>query len=133
MEFKIKPRENLFRAWDQDQNKMVYDFETTPYFDSRVITKYNYNKIMQYVGKSDKNNKKIYELDILPVVYIDPLDWEKRKYQTNGVVIFKNCKFGILYENNYNEKVFTDFNYLKEYPVSIQGNFYQNPKLILNN
>lgn len=58
-------RQIKFRAWDKEQKRMVFDFETIPYFASRVITKYSIDDCMQFTGLIDKNGKEIYEGDII--------------------------------------------------------------------
>lgn len=58
-------RDIKFRAWDKKQKRMVYDFETVPYFNSHVITNYSIKDCMQFTGLFDKNGKEIYEGDIV--------------------------------------------------------------------
>lgn len=68
-------REIKFRAWDYNTNTMVYPYselEITFCFDKVGLSVYHNNgqemssfELMQYTGLKDRNDKEIYEGDIL--------------------------------------------------------------------
>lgn len=103
-------REVLFRAWDETQNRMVFDFETTPYFMSRVITMYNLDKCMQYTGLKDKKGVRIYENDIIKNEGV--VKWHFNRWVIKGKTIKEFQKDMVFFQ--------------------VIGNLYQNPELLNN-
>lgn len=118
-------REIKFRAWFEKFKEMYIvkgiDFQREmAYFD-----KYNYRSIydielMQYTGLKDKNNKEIYEGDIVTL--------HNSKYK----VIFLNeeARF-VLRDDEFEYEIpFTNNNNKR---MEIIGNIYENPELLGEN
>lgn len=91
------------------------------------------DKIFQLsTGLKDKNNKEIYEGDIIKYVYELPFPENEKKFQweTIGQVIFSNGCFGILTED---KKYDSYKGTLSNYPavlVEVVGNIFENPELL---
>lgn len=106
-------REIKFRIWDINARKWLKSFNT----NLLDIHEFNLAKIMQYTGLKDKNNKEIYEGDIVKFL--------------NGIfeVIWCNEKASFMLKNK-EYKEFLNFIYENNNVMEIVGNIYKNPELI---
>lgn len=103
MHYGIAPIDNKYYIFFETQKRNAHDLQI-----NRAIS------IMQYTGLKDKNDKEIYEGDIV-------------KHATDeGVykVIFEDGGF---YVKNLFEY---DFQTINEYPLEVIGNIYENPELM---
>ena len=102
-------REIKFRAWNREKKKLVYDFEATSPFESRVITFYPARDCMQFTGFEDSNGVDIYEGDLL----------EHSCYKKPVIVTWNadmGCyKFGGVLRSNL---------------IKVIGNIHENPELL---
>ena len=115
-------REIKFRAWDKLNKEMfnveIMDFqERKVYRDTVSYCKFENIELMQYTGLKDRNNKEIYEGDIIF------LHGSKYKviFKTEGArFVLRNNEFEleITFINNNNER------------MEIIGNIYENPELM---
>lgn len=119
-------REIKFRAWLKEHKSMIDVMEID--IDNQTIFYYwfgdhdgrfeNFNKIdlMQYTGLEDKNNKEIYEGDIIKFL--------------NSIfeVIWCNEKASFMLKNK-EYKEFLNFIYENNNGMEIVGNIYQNLEL----
>jgi len=120
-------REIKFRAWDKDNNKMIYQ---SPYYAYQLMItmdggymyrdgkRCNYD-MMQYTGLKDKNGVEIYEGDVVK--------WA----DTIGVVKYKPTRFLNDMQRcdlmgNYRLDTF-------EGAIEVIGNIYEHPHLIKEN
>ena len=87
-----------FRAWDEDNKKMLYIEPLQSWF--RFMTwdghcfkegKHLNYRMMQYIGEQDKKGRKIFVGDL--VLRKDSI-WTKGK-ESIGLIIFSNAKFGV--------------------------------------
>lgn len=117
-------KEIKFRAWVEKFKemyivKMIDLQKEIAYFD-----KYNYRSFydidpMQYTGLKDKNNKEIYEGDILS-------DGNNEKPYK---VIFENGSFRAEFEGDFEEYSFDLINIVAQ-GCEVVGNIYENPELM---
>lgn len=132
-------REIRFRAWDKDQNIMLYDFDqNTPgvklgqsihlkVYETGLL----YGTLMQYTGLLDKNGVEIYEGDIIKGVIIlhddpfSPNDNEIRLVDEVGQVKFLNGVFLLWNESEYDQGLISRYD-----DVEVLGNIYQNSQLL---
>ncbi|WP_338627629.1 YopX family protein [Clostridium baratii] len=135
-------RENKFRAWDKEHNKMWFtgeegerigDWTFQTYFNKQgcleaVILRCFYNgvglenqdiklPIMQDTGMRDKNGTKIYDGDII------------KSYCELYKVVFNRTSFKIQNLNHPNANLFL-FEYLNFDIAEVIGNIYENPELL---
>lgn len=144
-------REIKFRAWDKDSNKMIFQhdtngvLETNDYYfslneDDVVLLYYDEDycdylvcnaKLMQYTGIKDKNEKEIYEGDIVKfideeVTYSD-CGYDYDEFINTGRVIFNDKLMGwdITNRNMDLEEIW----HYSEY-IEVVGNIFENPGLL---
>lgn len=122
-----------FRAWVKDEKRMTDVHEMTfidgeVYLISDITGFYAYEefKLMQSTGLKDKNDKEIYEGDVVKFpefngdIYITPVVWDK------------SCAcFGLSFSGKYP----ISFDYLEEFytelkDIEVVGNIYENPELL---
>ena len=117
-------RQFKFRAWTKNHwlnNGMIYDYERTNYVEACGWDDF---PIMQFIGHLDKNNKEIYEGDILRL--------EDGGDISHHQIIWDNE------ECRYTDIRLEDGDCLRDYLDSIEfvkdsiiiGNIYENPELI---
>lgn len=122
-------REIKFRAWVKEKKaifevilidyvtkKVTYLLERVGHLLSIRDAKFNDIEFMQYTGLKDKNNKEIYEGDIIKFL--------------NGIfeVIWCNEKASFMLKNK-EYKEFLNFIYENNNGMEIVGNIYQNLEL----
>lgn len=127
----MKPK---FRAWTEEGEVMYYD--VYPFEDDTLLLSYDeigFDEVpasdfilMQSTGLKDKNDKEIFEGDIVKFpefngdIYITPVAWDK------------SCAcFGVSFDGKYP----TSFDYLEEFytelkDIEVVGNIYENPQLL---
>jgi len=136
-------REIKFRAWDMAKKEMMYDYCYlnkgnkfncyTSTDNIRII-----ESVMQYTGIKDKDNKEIYEGDLIS--YWDGTAIEDK----NGLIEFKGI-LGTKYNLKKNQISYIKFagssfkiengfvllsTYLQPENIKIIGNIYENPELL---
>lgn len=147
-----------FRAWDKDEDQMIYDFGLTPgdYFPYQLPdddcespedpANYKYfdnAELMQFTGLKDKNGKDIYEGDILtiPIGNFDPasrakapsywvVEWDEDGLGYQLTLTKKRDLTPAEKELHFGHKAFTGL-YRKRGPESeVIGNIRENPELL---
>ncbi len=143
-----------FRAWDNEDKKMLKQTSTMSFNETGDKEKSGYNweaytrnmiEVMQFTGLTDTNDVQIYEGDIVSVPYVTPYggiaeDTEQGKYS----ILFEFGQFVIntpysstplsswcnrsesTYIPNYGKKVILQTGTL----VTVVGNIYENPELL---
>jgi uncharacterized phage protein (TIGR01671 family) len=128
-------REIRFRAWNKENNQMeLVDFlgENTLHIKNSEWENREDFELMQYTGLKDKNDKEIYEGDI--VKYTDG-----ELIRRTGQITF-DC-YGFMMEEilkpNSREMPQIDFlgniDDFEEFVFEVIGNIYQNPEILENN
>ena len=125
-------REIKFRAWvkekkaifeviliDYVSKKVTYIVERTGHLLNIRHDKFNDVELMQYTGLKDKDNKEIYEGDIL-------FESFGEKYYK---VIFENGGFRAEFKGDFDEHSFDLIDVVAQ-GCEIVGNIYENPELM---
>ena len=129
-------REIKFRAWDAENKEMLkvqeLDFEDTFYGGRLSIRTDQYNDyfdmedmiLMQYTGLKDKNEKEIYEGDVVKFDY---------RQDENFEIVFEDGAFWI--RSKYNEyvslhEVIEICKRPNNWQIEVIGNIYDNPELL---
>lgn len=101
---------------EEVDNLEKYSFDENNIFYEKDL------KIMQYTGLKDKNNKEIYEGDILSDGNI------KKPYK----VVFENGSFKAEFEGDFDEYSFDLIDVVAQ-GCEVVGNIYENPELMEDN
>nr|DAQ62740.1 MAG TPA: YopX protein [Caudoviricetes sp.] len=118
-------REFEFRAWLTKYNKMVNIYSWNIWQEYFMCSEYDSEfyleetPIMQYTGLKDKNNKEIYEGDILFESF------GERYYK----VVFENGSFKAEFEGDFEEYSFDLIDVVAQ-GCEVVGNIYENPELL---
>jgi len=118
-------REFEFRAWLTKYNKMVNIYSWNIWQEYFMCSEYDSEfyldetPIMQYTGLKDKNNKEIYEGDIL-------FESFGEKYYK---VVFENGSFKAEFKGDFEEYSF-DLIDVVEQGCEVVGNIYENAELL---
>lgn len=112
-------REIKFRAWNSKENKMELDVYK------------ECDDLMQYTGLKDKNDKEIYEGDIVKIKHFARYNSELNSVLkiSNCEVIYENCQF--LFHDTYKDDFkykFNDIDCIKN--IEVIGNIYEEPNLL---
>ena len=127
-------REIKFRAWDKEENKMIYDIQDE--FEERTslgMDSFGHYlndddfEIMQYTGLKDCEENRIYEGDVVEITWAD--NKTKRKYK---VFYFKEGAFFQL-ENLENEDELETLCGWSQSQLKVLGNIYENTELLSEN
>ena len=118
-------RERKYRAWDKTNKKMWY---SSQYGNSLGEFFINHNarddtKIMDWIGLKDKNEKEIYEEDIVVEYPGFGCEWKPRK----GYVKYSGASFWLEFENC--SHILDDH----DCTLEVIGNIYENPDLLKEN
>jgi uncharacterized phage protein (TIGR01671 family) len=136
-------RDIKFRVWDKVNNKM-YNIEKMYFKDNKIshvgidceglkdeiqVIDINLVNVLQYTGLKDKNDKEIYEGDI---VILSVYSHEEPIEDYEGQIGITPYGVGIL---GFNSNGDHDFYYISEITASINnfeviGNIYENPNLL---
>ena len=118
-------REVEFRAWLTKYNKMVNIYSWNIWQEYFMCSEYDSEfyldetPIMQYTGLKDKNNKEIYEGDILFESF------GERYYK----VVFENGSFRAEFKGDFEEYSFDLIDVVAQ-GCEVAGNIYENPELM---
>ena len=138
-------REIKFRAWNESAKRYSKPFglmgNVLNYTDDDglgVIKSLTDEVVEQYTGLKDKNDKEIYEGDIVKLLkghktYLNELfeiNWQKGSFGllANGFTI--HTSFGFYFKKAVDNNVFYSHNQVNGSCFEIVGNVHQNPELI---
>ena len=122
-----------FRAWDKEENKMIYDVEKTYDYMCNgfganesnfgdVLNSNNYI-VMQYAEINDCNGRKIYDGDIIEVFY--------NKNRVYKQIIKLECgMFIATFDGRNGCSLYSIYTRVNPPRFKIIGNIYENPKLL---
>lgn len=138
-------REIKFRAWNTEEKILIYflymhiTYDETLVFDTFKESTYldeTFDRttefiLMQYTGLRDKNDKEIYEGDILKCKWGQSN--QEPVYQ-NRIVSFNQDKNTFVWtlqdKRDFENKWEGAFNQWNQDEIEVMGNIYENPKLL---
>lgn len=143
-------REIKFRVWDKTTNTMFEDNKSTDITIEAYREMVDINGIlldyeneceavlMQYTGLKDKNDKEIYEGDIVKSkMYLPIGDGSRERVISNkGVMCYDKLGILAIKTDEYNGKpCYSDFFHTIElsdceFEIEVIGNIYENPELL---
>lgn len=105
-------REIKFRAWHKEESYMTNSLELIDFADGYIIAYGNLDKfeLMQYTGIKDKNNKEIYEGDIVKAL----IDGEYYNQEVDWIEDMELIGWNLKVDREY----------------EVIGNIYENPELL---
>ncbi|USK56549.1 YopX family protein [Cytobacillus solani] len=127
-------REIKFRAWDLDAQDRMYSWDEIKLHFSEHV-EHEKVVVMQYTGLKDKNDKEIYEGDILNFVEFDTTGGHRDDREFTGIVKWKNGMFEIWNKPD-SEFYGADGGFVLQYiwlqddEIEVIGNIYENPELL---
>lgn len=127
-------REIKFRAWDEWNNKFIYfNIQDSTDYDKDVIGIFANVEKQQYTGLKDKNEKEIYEGDILEDDVGDILEvkFGELPLDKTGDCV---CTFPAFYLKNYGQLGKSPMYKCQEIGswMKVVGNIYENPNFLSN-
>jgi len=129
-------REIKFRAWDKKNKVMQYSDIIWGDYNFPALSELNYgdniynlSNLMQYTGLQDKNNKEIFEFDVIPIV-IENLGESIKT--VNGVVKIEQGQWNIEYLHPFQNEIYLAnlYSLLERAEKEVIGNIYENPELL---
>ena len=123
-------RKIAFRAWDNVNKVMQYSDIIWGDYDFPALSELNYgdniynlSNLMQYTGLKDKNNKEIFEGDVVK--------WFSCRVE-KAIVQFSNGIFQLKIQEPENDDYYMDILYNWTSTIEVVGNIYENPELLDN-
>ena len=125
-------REFKFRVWDKVNNKMLYwesmiESETIGSFLDSMHPNYRFWELMQWTGLLDKNDRDVYEGDVLQHTT------STMRKVVKGYVSFVNGRFVLTHNKVLNKmtgKLLEAYIYPFIKNFEVIGNIYENPELL---
>ena len=115
-------KELEFRAWDFKEKQMKYGFKVGKFF-----TSYNCDEFMQFIGLLDKDNRKIYEGDIVKI--------DSRIGVVEYSLYLNLCEYRLFLIEDFNNKgdwCRGTFEFDDSIRMKVIGNIFENPELLVS-
>ncbi|EGT3606870.1 YopX family protein (plasmid) [Clostridium perfringens] len=117
-------REIKFRVWDKKMKRMLgvqkHSFKTKKSMPYGYNIAYDFGELMQYTGLNDKNEKEIYEDDII-----------KYSHKAVGTILRKvRMKYGMWGIEGIVKGTQIPFANIPESECEVVGNIHENPELL---
>jgi len=137
----MENREIQFRAWDIKYKEMVFNIQIPhgppqPYFFSYYLDNKGF-EVMQYTGLKDKNDKEIYEGDIIEFDFEYYMSSQGAPRTARGIDFVEYRKSGFYVADVFIEYLPKRRNEYSKYlllnhidNIEIIGNIYEHPELI---
>lgn len=122
--FRGKTKKGKWIEGDLCQSRLKSIFMISQYTEhgNRMTEVVNPETVGQYSGRTDKNNVKMFEGDIVTGLFLHSMP-------VNGVVAFRDGSFGLLWVRAV-AVTFTPFTSMCNVEYEVIGNFFDNPELL---